>query len=110
MNIGGPAYHVSLLSGKLDPARYETLLITGDIGPGEASFAELADRYGATSLKIPALGPEIRPSADVHAMKALARVIRDFQPHIIHTHTAKAGALGRLTALLAKRPRPVLVH
>lgn len=110
MNIGGPAYHVSLLSGKLDPARYETLLVTGDIGPGEASFAELADRYGATLMKIPALGPEIRPSADAHAMKDLARVIRDFNPHIVHTHTAKAGALGRVTAFLAQRPRPVLVH
>ena len=110
MNIGGPAYHVSLLSGRLDRDRYETLLVSGDIGPGEASFAELADRYGATAIKIPALGPEIRPSSDVHAMKDLARVIRDFDPHIVHTHTAKAGALGRAAAVLAQRPRPVLVH
>ena len=42
MNVGGPAYHVSLLSGRLDRDRYETLLAHGHIGPGEASFAELA--------------------------------------------------------------------
>lgn len=110
MNVGGPAYHVSLLSGRLDPSRYATLLIHGDVGPGEASFSQLAERYGCSVQRIRALGPEIRPLADIKALLALVRVVRRFRPHIVHTHTAKAGMLGRLAAVIGGPPRPVILH
>jgi glycosyltransferase involved in cell wall biosynthesis len=110
MNVGGPAYHVSLLSGRLDPTRYETLLVSGSVGPGEASFAELAERYGARLEAVPSLRPEIQPFSDVRAFLALVRIVRRFRPDIVHTHTAKAGLLGRAAALFVPRRRPVIVH
>jgi UDP-N-acetylmuramyl pentapeptide phosphotransferase/UDP-N-acetylglucosamine-1-phosphate transferase/glycosyltransferase involved in cell wall biosynthesis len=110
MNVGGPAYHVSLLSGRLDPTRYDTLLVSGSVGPGEASFAELAERYGARLEAVPSLRPELQPLSDVRAFIALVRIMRRFRPDIVHTHTAKAGLLGRAAALFVPRRRPVIVH
>jgi len=109
MNVGGPAYHVALLSGRLDPNRYEVLLLAGRVGPGEASSDDLAERYGARLRHVHSLGPELHPLRDARALVALIREVRRFRPHIVHTHTAKAGLLGRVAAL-AVRPRPVIVH
>src|SRR3954471_9807548 len=108
--VGGPAYHVSLLSGGLDPERYETLLVAGRPGPGEESHEDVAARHGARVLTVPSLGPEVGPVRDVRALGALMRIARRFRPDIVHTHTAKAGAPGRRAALPALRPRPIVVH
>src|SRR5215212_2073361 len=110
MNVGGPAQHVSIVSGRLDPARYDTLLVTGRVGPGEASADHLAAERGARVLTLPDLGPDIDPAADARALAQLVRVVRGFRPHVVHTHTAKAGFLGRLAAAVAVRPRPRIVH
>jgi glycosyltransferase involved in cell wall biosynthesis len=110
MNVGGPAYHVSLLSGRMDPGRFRTELLTGALGAGEGSFEHLAERYGAHLRQIDGLRPELSPTEDVIAVRAVGRVLRRFRPHVVHTHTAKAGTVGRLAALLAVRPRPVIVH
>jgi glycosyltransferase involved in cell wall biosynthesis len=110
MNIGGPAYHVSLLSGRLDRRRFHTLLVYGRLGPGEGSFEALARREGSTVMVVPGLTPEIRPLADLRALLGLMRLIRRYRPHIVHTHTAKAGFLGRLAAVLTPGSRPILVH
>jgi glycosyltransferase involved in cell wall biosynthesis len=110
MNMGGPAYHVSLLSGFLDPRRYETVLVTGRVGPGEESLADLAAEYGADLRVLPTLQPELRPREDARALAQLSSVARSFRPHIVHTHTAKAGFLGRVAAVLSGQPRPVIVH
>jgi glycosyltransferase involved in cell wall biosynthesis len=110
MNLGGPAYHVSLLSSELDPRRYETLLVTGKVGRGEASFIAPRTQQNLRLHVIKQLGPAIRPWSDLRALVALMRVVRRFRPHIVHTHTAKAGMLGRLAAVVAVRPRPIVVH
>jgi glycosyltransferase involved in cell wall biosynthesis len=110
MNIGGPAYHVSLLSGRLDHEQYETLLLTGALGRGEGSFEELAQRYGANRRVVPGLRPELNPLSDLRALVNLVRAIREFRPHVVHTHTAKAGTLGRLAAIITPGVRPVIVH
>jgi glycosyltransferase involved in cell wall biosynthesis len=109
MNMGGPAQHVSILSGRLYPDRYETVLVSGEVGPGEASMAYLAERDGAHLVMAPGLGPELRPASDLRALASLIRLVHRFRPHIVDTHTAKAGFLGRLAAL-SVRPRPLLVH
>jgi UDP-N-acetylmuramyl pentapeptide phosphotransferase/UDP-N-acetylglucosamine-1-phosphate transferase/glycosyltransferase involved in cell wall biosynthesis len=110
LNMGGPAHHVSLLSGMLDPDRYETLLLHGEVGSGEASLAEVASRSGAKTRVVRGLRPELRPLDDLRAFTGLVREMRAFRPDIVHTHTAKAGMLGRLAAVVALRPRPVIVH
>jgi len=112
LNIGGPAHHVSILSGRLDPERFETLLVAGEVGRGEGSFDDLAARHGARVRRLPSLGPDLRAGSDLPALRALARIVRGFQPDIVHTHTAKAGTLGRLAALAAGRGdrRPIVIH
>ena len=110
MNVGGPAHHVSILGGRLDRRGYETLLVAGRVGDGEGSAQHLARHHGATLKVLPHLTPQLRPVADLRALLALVRIVRSFRPDIVHTHTAKAGFLGRLAAVLAVRPRPTVVH
>lgn len=110
LNVGGPAHHVSILSGRLDPERYETLLLAGRLGPGEGSAEDLAARHGAVMQHVDGLGPEVDPAADGRALRSLVETMRSFRPHIVHTHTAKAGTLGRLAARLALGPRPIVIH
>jgi glycosyltransferase involved in cell wall biosynthesis len=110
MNMGGPARHVSLLTGMLDPARYESVLVTGHLGPGEGSAEGLAADYGARLERLPSMGPEMRPGSDARAFAQLVALIRRFRPAIVETHTAKAGFLGRMAAAVAVRPRPVVIH
>jgi len=110
MNVGGPAYNVSILTGRLDPDRFDSLLVHGRLGAGEGSFEGLAAREGCRVRRVDHLGPEIEPAADARALRALAAIVREERPHIVHTHTAKAGFVGRLAALLGRGPRPVIVH
>jgi glycosyltransferase involved in cell wall biosynthesis len=110
LNMGGPAHHVGLLSAGLDPERYDTLLLYGDVGAGEDSLEPEVLARGARMTHVRGLRPEIRPHDDIRALIALTRQIRRVRPDIVHTHTAKAGMLGRLAAILAGRPRPVIVH
>jgi glycosyltransferase involved in cell wall biosynthesis len=111
MNLGGPAHQASLLSGRrLVPGRYETLLVHGRIAAGEESMAVAATREGAETLFLPSLRQPVNPIHDLRALQQLVSIARRFRPDVVHTHTAKAGFLGRQAALLGLRPRPVLVH
>jgi glycosyltransferase involved in cell wall biosynthesis len=110
LNMGGPAHHVGLLGAGLDPGRYDTLLLYGDVGAGEDSLEPAVRARRIRMARVPGLRPEIRPWDDMRALVALIREIRRLRPDIVHTHTAKAGMLGRLAAILAMRPRPVIVH
>ena len=107
LNIGGPAIHATLLTARLDPARFQTTLVTGTEDAAEGNYLTLHGREAAVEL-IPDLGREIRALRDVRTLAALMRVIRRVRPHIVHTHTAKAGAVGRLAAVLCGVP--VVVH
>jgi glycosyltransferase involved in cell wall biosynthesis len=111
LNMGGPSYQVGLLSGRrMDPERYETLLVHGRLAAGEESMAEFAEREGARSRFLPTMTQPVSPASDARALAELGAIAREFRPHIVHTHAAKAGFLGRTTALLAVRPRPIIVH
>jgi glycosyltransferase involved in cell wall biosynthesis len=109
MNVGGPAHHVSILSGRLMADHFDTLLVAGRVGPGEEAASDLASYHGARLRTVPPLGPQMRPLYDARALSELVAIMRAFRPHIVHTHTAKAGMLGRIAALCVS-PRPLLVH
>lgn len=109
LNLGGPAKHVAILTERLDPDRYSTLLVHGTVGEGEAEMRPPRVGGSAAIRFLPMLSPALRPLADLRALIALIRIAREFRPEIVHTHTAKAGFLGRLAALTV-RPRPLIVH
>jgi len=110
LNMGGPAHQAALLSGRrFFPERYETLLVHGSLPPGEESLADLSCEEGATMRFLGELRTPIDPLHDSRALLKLIRIARRFRPHVVHTHTAKAGFLGRQAAL-AVRPRPAIVH
>ncbi len=111
LNMGGPALHVAYLSAGLRARGYETILVAGEVGRGEDSMAYVAEELGVPVTTLPHLHREISPVRDLLATFRLARIMREQRPHILHTHTAKAGAIGRIAALLAGRRRPpIVVH
>lgn len=109
LNVGGPAHHVTLLTARLDASKFCSHLLTGRPSAREAEFRSVLESSGIVPLEIEHLGPQIAPIADIRALIELARQLRRIKPDIVHTHTAKAGALGRVAAL-AVRPRPIIVH
>jgi glycosyltransferase involved in cell wall biosynthesis len=110
LNIGGPAIQAITLTKLLEPRGYRTLLIRGSEAPQEGSMDDLAARYGVEPKLVAGLRRELHPG-DLRALPELVRTLRAFRPHIVHTHLAKAGTLGRIAAQLAwpRRP-PLLVH
>jgi glycosyltransferase involved in cell wall biosynthesis len=108
LNIGGPSIHVILLTAGLEKRGYRTRLVVGKETPREGNMLSLAADKGVRCEAMAGLAREIHPVADLRAFLGLVRLIRDFRPAIVHTHTAKAGVLGRLAARLAGVP--VVIH
>jgi glycosyltransferase involved in cell wall biosynthesis len=108
LNIGGPAIHVILATAGLDSRRYESHLIVGREGQDEGNFFDLARAKGVRFRVIPSFVRRINPVLDSMTLVRLYRLMKREQPDIVHTHTAKAGALGRIAARMAKVP--VVVH
>jgi glycosyltransferase involved in cell wall biosynthesis len=110
LNVGGPSIQAISLTDRLKRYGYETTLLRGREGPNEGSMDYLATEVGVT----PVLVPGLRRELGWHDFTALWHVIgwmRRTRPTILHTHTAKAGAVGRIAALLTRRGRPrVIVH
>ena len=99
MNIGGPAVQVSGLMRGFDQDRFEQKLFTGYCAGDEADYLELiAPDIPVT--RIEGLGRSIKAKDDLLVLVRLIKEIREFKPDFIHTHTAKAGLLGRLAAIL----------
>ncbi len=99
LNIGGPAIQAITLSGELNDGEYQTLLVCGKISPDEGDMAYLAKEKGVRPHIVSTMGREISFINDFKTFFRLRKIIKHFKPHLIHTHTAKAGLLGRLAAL-----------
>jgi glycosyltransferase involved in cell wall biosynthesis len=108
LNVGGPAQHAILLTAGLDPSRFQSTLITGIPDPDEGDLTPQARSRGIAPVVIPPLGRAIRPARDLAALGRLVGLFRRLRPDLVHTHTAKAGTLGRVAAGLAGVP--ILVH
>lgn len=108
LNVGGPAIHVSLLTEKLHEPDFESLLVCGTIDPGEGDMAYYASEHGVEPVIIPELGRSLHPMRDLKTLWKVYQLIREYKPHVVHTHTAKAGFIGRLAAWLARVP--VIIH
>jgi glycosyltransferase involved in cell wall biosynthesis len=115
LNIGGPARHVAILDEGLRVRGHDTLVVYGSLAAGEGSLERLLDDRALPSIYVPHLGRRVRPLDDLRAFISIFRAIRQRRPDVIHTHTAKAGALGRLAAALHNaitpgRHQAVVVH
>jgi glycosyltransferase involved in cell wall biosynthesis len=108
MNVGGPAVQVSGLMRGLNDREFDHRLYTGFCAVDEADYLDTA----ATDVKatrIEGLGRRVSLIGDIMAFLSLIKVIREFKPQIIHTHTAKAGFLGRIASILSFH-RSIRVH
>ncbi len=108
LNIGGPAIHTILLTEGLAGARFVPVLVTGVVGDAEGDMTFYAQEKKVEPLVIPVLGRDISWRHDLTALWKLVQLFRRMRPDIVHTHTAKAGLLGRLAAFAAGVP--IRVH
>lgn len=98
LNVGGPARHVVWLTSGLEAAGYRTLLVTGTVPPGEEDMSYFADEADVKPLYIPEMSREISLKDAVTTWKLFRLLLRE-RPDIVHTHTAKAGTVGRVAGL-----------
>ncbi len=108
MNTGGVAVLISDLVLGLDPNKFDVQLITGRCSPDEEDYIQ-ARGITLNELCIPSMGRPLRPVNDFKTFLALIKLLRQLNPDIVHTHTSKAGLLGRLGARFAT-PHSKIVH
>ncbi|MCK4462866.1 MAG: glycosyltransferase family 4 protein [Candidatus Omnitrophica bacterium] len=108
LNIGGPAIQAITLTTRLNNAFFESKLIVGSVSEGEGDMSFLAKEFGVEPIFVPEISREINFIKDIIATWKAFNTIRDFKPHILHTHTAKAGFVGRVGAIFARVP--IRVH
>ena len=99
LNVGGPARHVVWLTDGLRANGYDTVLVTGVVPPGEDDMTYFAESAGVTPHVIPQMSREISLRDALASWKLFRLMLRE-RPDIVHTHTAKAGTVGRVAGLL----------
>ena len=108
MNVGGPAVIVDELMRGLNKNGFEEILVTGYCAEDESDYLdEVATDTPVT--RISGFGRSVSVLGDIKSFFTLLRIIRQFKPDVIHTHTAKAGVLGRVAGLIA-RPQARRIH
>jgi glycosyltransferase involved in cell wall biosynthesis len=108
MNVGGPAVQVSGLMRSLNSSDFDHRLYTGFCAADEADYLDNVAK-DINAIRIQGFGRRVSLNGDLKAFISLIREIRNFKPHIIHTHTAKAGFLGRIASIVSLHPS-IRVH
>lgn len=108
MNVGGPAVQVAGLMRGFNSSEFDHRLYTGFCAADEADYLQ-SNATDVTAIRITGFGRRVSLTSDIRAFISLVREIRDFKPQIIHTHTAKAGFLGRIASLISLQPS-IRVH
>jgi glycosyltransferase involved in cell wall biosynthesis len=106
--IAGGAQENTILSCQALKDRYDILLVTGPPEGNEGSRVEEARRRGVVTVVLPELVRPVRPGRDARALLVLEGLFRASRPDLVHTHSSKAGIVGRLAAWRARVPR--IVH
>ncbi len=106
-NIGGPTFHVTLLTKHLGQS-FETKLIGGVPDSGESDSMHVLREYNIEPIVLEELQRDPSFTSDRKAYKKIKEIIREYKPDIVHTHAAKAGALGRRAA--HKCGVPLVIH
>jgi glycosyltransferase involved in cell wall biosynthesis len=105
LNVGGPAKHVVWLTAGLQTPECETLLVAGTVPPGEDDMGYFADEMGVRPFYLRDMSREISLK-DIRTVWKLYRLFLKERPDIVHTHTAKAGTVGRLAGMLYRWSKP----
>lgn len=108
LNVGGPTYNVAYLSKYIDP-QYQTKVLAGFKEPDEANSDYILQELGIDYAYVPHMHRSLNPKNDWKAYQFIRKEMERYQPAIVHTHAAKAGALGRLAAHHAKS-KPRIIH
>jgi len=108
VNVGGPTYHAAYLTKHLNNNNFETLLVSGNLNIGEKSGEYILKELGVKVNYIKNMYRPINLKKDLRAYYELRKIIKKYKPHIVHTHAAKSGALGRLAAIHEKTP--IIIH
>ncbi len=108
MNVGGPAVQVSGLMRGLNSSKFDHRLYTGFCTSDEADYLDVV-ATDVSAVRIAGLGRRVKIVGDLRAFVSLVKEIRDFKPDVIHTHTAKAGLLGRIASIVSLHPS-IRVH
>ena len=103
MNVGGPAVQVSGLMRGISPADFDHRLFTGFCSNDEADYLDTVAR-DVSAIRIEGFGRRVSLGGDLKAFLSLIKEIRSFKPHVIHSHTAKAGFLGRIASIISLHP------
>lgn len=107
LNLGGPTFNASYLTKYLEPD-FRTLLVAGMKDDSEASSSFIPESLGIEPRFVRHMHRALHPVRDWRSYRELRAIIREYRPHIVHTHAAKPGAVGRLAALHEKVP--VVLH
>ena len=108
MNVGGPAILITELIKGANEEDFQSFLITGYCEKNEVDYLQ-ANEINLHETRIKGLGRSVSIFADLKALLLVISTLRKIKPDIVHTHTAKAGVIGRITALLAV-PKAKRVH
>jgi glycosyltransferase involved in cell wall biosynthesis len=108
MIVGGPAVQVSGLMRGFNASEFDHRLFTGYCEKDEADYLDTV-ATDVEAVRINGFGRRISLGGDIRAFFSLVMAIRNFKPHIIHTHTAKAGFLGRIASIVSLQPS-IRVH
>jgi glycosyltransferase involved in cell wall biosynthesis len=108
MNVGGPAVQVSGLMRGFNATEFDHRLYTGFCAADEADYLETV-ATDVKAIRIEGFGRRVSLGGDIRAFVSLVQEIRTFKPHVIHTHTAKAGFLGRIASIASLQPS-IRVH
>jgi glycosyltransferase involved in cell wall biosynthesis len=108
MNVGGPAVQVSGLMRGFNATEFDHRLYRGYCAADEADYLDTV-ATDVKAVRIQGFGRRVSLGGDLKAFISLVNEIRDFKPHVIHTHTAKAGFLGRIASILSLQPA-IRVH
>ncbi len=99
LNVGGPAKHVVWLNQALQDEEFESVLLTGTVPEGEEDMSYFAGQHNVKPVFIKEMSRELSPQDIVSLWKVYQQIKRE-KPDIIHTHTAKAGTVGRTAGFL----------
>jgi len=106
LNVGGPARQACDLHAQL-PDSFQSVLITGQLAEGEGDMSFLLSS-SENLYRVNSMSRSISPWSDLRAFLEIVSILRRERPDIVHTHTAKAGLLGRLAATVTGVP--IRVH